>query len=660
MDDAVRQAAQRAAQLTITRSRSVALGQPPGPPLATPHRKTNQNRVSDTLDGEPIQPDEIDQLIDDAAEVLQGPWIDSEEEDDASWAPPAEKGEERAVDNTSPTPSLDRQSTWSQSASFISLHELSSCEGELKAHDPEREETHDPVTRGVLQYRVYALHEPYAEGEQNNPNDRVSYLFNVGRHAEARALLDYITSQVASSVVNDDGERVPVASGSGLARSRPYNLLADELSSASDNVDEAPLIKRTRMDNHPKGHTPDRVTLHQSSGTSFHPQTCTPLNLQALQQPLRPPPVPQTQPQMSRLNPDHGPPQPRQPNSNIPPGQTQEDEIEAEQVKILLATKKGRLVLRNGDVIENGRWLIADESEEMEKGLTPLSPVLTHWLKTFKSYIPLTVFNKYFLIEDQHEWSRRKAPTESKIDEGSAALRAYGGQPPPEELTMQFEDWIDRIALFIKYVAAEVWVTLAERFDGHRKVVMDLRENYGWMVALRYCRLIRQGVMRETVDNQIRNFSKIQSAIFEDARITADSRQERAYRTNPYASGGPLAHLNPLSGLPRPSPSMSTTKKTLYGLDAMKVKTEPGTVDPRGASWIPSAKWRTMTAEEKHEAKRSQSGSSRRREEDRGRDRGSYRDREYYRSDREERGRYRRRSHSRSRSPKGGKGKGRG
>lgn len=345
---------------------------------------------------------------------------------------------------------------------------------------------------------------------------------------------------------------------------------------------------------------------------------------------------------------------------------TQEDIDESEQVKVLMASKRGRMVLQNGDVVENGRLLVADTTEEMEKGLPQLSPVLTHWLRTFKSYIPLTVFNKYFLIDDQTEWSRRKAPTESKIDDGSSSLRVYGGQPPPDELTMQFEEWIDCMNLYIKYVEEAGWQTLAERFMGHMKVVMGLRDDYGWMVALRYCIRIRQGVMRETIDNRIRNFSNLQTAIFEAARIQADAQHERAYRTNPYATGGPLAHMNPASGLVRTS-STSNSKRTNYETPHHKPAAQTPTYAqpaPQGA-WIPSGQWRTMTTEQKQLAtlRREVGPSYRRREDDRGRERESFRDREgnggRERYGRDYRSRYRKRSLSRSRSPRGAKGKGR-
>ncbi|EGG01529.1 uncharacterized protein MELLADRAFT_92036 [Melampsora larici-populina 98AG31] len=287
-----------------------------------------------------------------------------------------------------------------------------------------------------------------------------------------------------------------------------------------------------------------------------------------------------------------------------PPAADETPELsEAEQVKILMASKKGRLVLQNGDVVENGRLLIADPTDEMEKGLTPLSPVLTHWLKTFKSYIPLTAFNRIFLLDDQQEWSRRKAPAGSKIDDGAASLRVYGGPPPPEELTMQFEHWIDAMALFIKYVAEAGWTTLAERFKGHRDVVMGLRDNYGWMVALRYCRRLRQGVMRETIDNKIKNFSKLQSAIFDEAKLIADSMQERAYRSNPYAPDGPLCHINPLTGVARPSSSKKTTTEQAGSTGTARTTgVEGGYSRKTKRNWVPDDMWNKMSSEEKRNA----------------------------------------------------------
>ncbi|EGG09391.1 uncharacterized protein MELLADRAFT_95837 [Melampsora larici-populina 98AG31] len=48
--------------------------------------------------------------------------------------------------------------------------------------------------------------------------------------------------------------------------------------------------------------------------------------------------------------------------------------------KALLESGKGRMVLSNGDVIENGRRILCDESVQMLKGLTQLSPMLQVYL----------------------------------------------------------------------------------------------------------------------------------------------------------------------------------------------------------------------------------------------------------------------------------------
>lgn len=229
----------------------------------------------------------------------------------------------------------------------------------------------------------------------------------------------------------------------------------------------------------------------------------------------------------------------------------QSSKSEAELVEALLLSGKGRMVLANGDVVENGRIIVLDDSKEMDKSLPHLSPVLLVYLQTFKAYIPLSVFDRTFLVEDGNAWQTRKAPSAAKIMEGGATVKVYGNEPPMEELTMQYEQWLDAMTLFIKYVRQEGWETQAERFEGHKVVVMELREKIGWMVALRYCVRVRQGLMRMTVDKKIYNITKIQSVILDEVKQTCENNNERAYRTNPYAPGGPKADYNPETGLPR-------------------------------------------------------------------------------------------------------------
>ncbi|EGG08283.1 uncharacterized protein MELLADRAFT_85049 [Melampsora larici-populina 98AG31] len=213
---------------------------------------------------------------------------------------------------------------------------------------------------------------------------------------------------------------------------------------------------------------------------------------------------------------DHLPKRPRAQRSQSPKDQTSKsksarvDQTEAERAKTMLMSRKGRMVLSNGDVIENGRLIVLDDSTQMEKSLPELSPVLTVYMQTFKAYIPLSVFERNFLREDAKGWSTKKAPTATKILEGNGT-RVYGGDPPMDELTMQYEQWLDAITLFIRYVKQAEWQTQAERFEGHKLIVMDLRENVGWMVALRYCQRVRQGLMRATVDRKIYNITKVQN-----------------------------------------------------------------------------------------------------------------------------------------------------
>ncbi|EGG08791.1 uncharacterized protein MELLADRAFT_84329 [Melampsora larici-populina 98AG31] len=661
MDEAVRLAAERAAQLTITRSKSVALGQPPGPPLGTPRRGNNRKNLetideTGDVDGTPLDPNQEDgtgeTLEDthlDGTQLLNGSLLDSESDDGISWHPPVDKGQERASTITSPTPS---QSPSSPTSRYKHLDPV------LRVAD-----YHDPISVDLH------IHRRRSNGESDctkfrssphratdcpaDPNTRVIQLYNEGRYAEGATLLKYLmetTSDRASTrtsrppVAGGSGLRqaAPVASGSGLPHARPYALIAD-LPSSSDEGDMEPLAKRT--------HTNRREAPQARQAAILRPAT------QVVDQRPTLPRVPPTPvvPRQLAGDPYHSRPSNAIPHVLDAPSHPLSDKEEAELVKSLMTSKKGRLVLRNGDVVENGRLLVADTTEEMDKTLTLLSPVLSHWLKTFKSYIPLTVFNKYFLVEDQIEWGRRKAPTESRIDDGSASLR--------------FEEWIDSIALFIKYVAEAGWPTLASRFEGHRSVVIDLRENYGWMIALRYCRRVRQGVMRETTDNRIKNFSKLQSAIFEEARLTADANQERAYRTNPYAPGGPLTHINPLTNQPRASATSSSTltKKTpTLGITARSAKADYPR--PTGETWIPSSEWKLMSdSERKAATNRRYGGSAKRRtgESYGSRERGD-RDRDYDRGydrnyrEREDRSKYRCQSRSRSRSPRGRRGKGKG
>ncbi|EGG01199.1 uncharacterized protein MELLADRAFT_92703 [Melampsora larici-populina 98AG31] len=180
-----------------------------------------------------------------------------------------------------------------------------------------------------------------------------------------------------------------------------------------------------------------------------------------------------------------------------------------------MSSKKGTLEMANGDVIHNGRILKGGDAQ-MQESLAPLSPV----------------FNEEWLIADQKAWSARTTKSDKKE---SGEARIYGGEEPVEELTIDYEVWGDCIELFCTHLVACGWKPIADKFGGHIAVVKKLRKDFGWMVALRYCKLVRQGVMRETVDKSIGNYAELQEVPLAEAKTTAKSYNERHYKTNPYA-----------------------------------------------------------------------------------------------------------------------------
>ncbi|EGG10676.1 uncharacterized protein MELLADRAFT_93611 [Melampsora larici-populina 98AG31] len=216
---------------------------------------------------------------------------------------------------------------------------------------------------------------------------------------------------------------------------------------------------------------------------------------------------------------------------------------ESDKVLAIMSSKKGTLEMLNGDVIHNGR-ILKGGNAQMTESLAPLSPGLTIILKGLSSYIQLTVFDKEWLVKDQKAWSTRTTKSDKKE---SGEARIYGGEAPVEELTIDFEVWSDCMELFCSHLITCGWKPVAERFEGHIAVVKKLRKDFGWMVALRYCRLVRQGVMHETIDKSIGNYAELQETLLIKAKTTAESYNERHYKTNPYAPGKPKSNICPLT-----------------------------------------------------------------------------------------------------------------
>lgn len=82
-------------------------------------------------------------------------------------------------------------------------------------------------------------------------------------------------------------------------------------------------------------------------------------------------------------------------------------------------------------------------------------------------------------------------------------------------------------------------------------VLIELCESIRWMAASHYSRIIRQGVMRSTVNKKICNIARIQSEILDVVKMTCKNFHERVFQTNPCAPGGPRDHIEPENGLPQ-------------------------------------------------------------------------------------------------------------
>lgn len=153
-------------------------------------------------------------------------------------------------------------------------------------------------------------------------------------------------------------------------------------------------------------------------------------------------------------------------------------------LKLSSLSGRGRLELSTGNVVENGRILVADPKIQMGKSLIPLNPVLRVWLRTMNGYIPITVFTTLWLKLEQQAWSNWETQSETKILAGGTKIRMYARMPPKDKLTIEYAKWLDCITLFIRYVRADGWITLADWLDAHKGIVTGLRESAGWMVAL--------------------------------------------------------------------------------------------------------------------------------------------------------------------------------
>ncbi|EGG04848.1 uncharacterized protein MELLADRAFT_88529 [Melampsora larici-populina 98AG31] len=573
----------------ITRAGSVATGAQPAPGLDNQKRKRTTRRVDEEVEGEGNREEEREEIENEgvggraggSGEAIREDAVvlSDDEADDGSWVPPPEEddrhsGEESTVASQSATRNGSSAKLGHSTPGDILL---SYVDRSLGARQP-------------LEGKAYSQPENRAAGrhlDNESPSNqrrsrrcvvdgdrivdiqgRIDELYARGDRTEAAALLaqfvdSFMTRErtisrqgsVNSQRDSPDPPNQPARRTQQEAPARqpqtsdrpqaaPYRLIQDDITEASADSHDSPegrLPKRTKPDN------------------------------------------------------------PEDPSAATGNARRETEKSEAEMVEALLLLGKGRMVLANGDVVENGRLIVLDDSTQMEKSLPELSPVLTLYLQTFKAYIPLTVFERDFLRQDSKGWSTKKAPSASKMLEGNG-IRIYGGDSPTKELTLQYEQWLDAITLFIRYVKKAGWETQSERFEGHKLVVMGLREDVGWMVALRYCQRVRKGVMRPTADKKIYNITTVQQVILDEVKLTVENLSERVYRTNPYAPGGPRENINQDTGLPKEGP----TKKATPPQASTSYATTPyhsTSTSTRSEPWLPKAEYKAKKAAERQAAR---------------------------------------------------------
>lgn len=70
-----------------------------------------------------------------------------------------------------------------------------------------------------------------------------------------------------------------------------------------------------------------------------------------------------------------------------------------------------------------------------------------------------------------------------------------------------------------------------------------IQKDFGWMAALRYCKLVREGVMQETVDLSIGNYAILQQHLLNMVLLTVRAFDKMGVKNNPYMTGQFLRRL---------------------------------------------------------------------------------------------------------------------
>ncbi|EFP77782.1 uncharacterized protein PGTG_03738 [Puccinia graminis f. sp. tritici CRL 75-36-700-3] len=175
-------------------------------------------------------------------------------------------------------------------------------------------------------------------------------------------------------------------------------------------------------------------------------------------------------------------------------------------------------------------------------------------MKELKGPIPLTIFNKKW----QDAAVLFHADKRTKSDDSSETKDRYSGLKFQNEWEQSFSDWtINHRAFHLALRDIYRFPTFAGWLLVHKANCDRMQAKDGFMTALRYDIQLRTNVFAHRVvingDPSVPDISVLRTDIAESCYAEARNFDELGFRdTNPYAAGGPRAHLDPLTCLPKP------------------------------------------------------------------------------------------------------------
>jgi hypothetical protein len=175
-------------------------------------------------------------------------------------------------------------------------------------------------------------------------------------------------------------------------------------------------------------------------------------------------------------------------------------------------------------------------------------------MKELKGPIPLTIFNKKW----QDAAVLFHADKRTKSEDLSETKERYSGLKFQNEWEQSFSDWtINHRAFHLALRDIYVFPTFAGWLLEHKTNCDQIQAKDGFMAALRYDIQLRTNAFAHRVvingDPSVPDISVLRTDIAESCYAEARNFDKLGFKdTNPYAVGGPRAHIDPLTGTTKP------------------------------------------------------------------------------------------------------------